>query len=78
MSSQSAASLGIARLLAGDKNLIRICPIVPPGRFGLDVIKEIDSLPGLGESEARKALPKLKEIFSEPLAEQFIPYHWGD
>jgi hypothetical protein len=75
MSGQSSASLGTAQLLAGHKNVFRIDPVVPPRRFGLDVLREIGSLRGLGESEARKALPLLKPIFFQKPAEEFVPYY---
>ena len=48
---------------------------MPPRRFGLDVLREIDSLRGLGESKARKALPQLKPIFFQEAAERFVPYY---
>jgi len=73
MSAQSSASLGLAILLAGDRNVVRISPVVTGSRFGLDKVKRIDSLKGLGRNEARSALPSLKTcLFSEP-AEEFIP-----
>jgi hypothetical protein len=75
MSGQSSASLGTAQLLAGHKNVFRIDPVMPPHRFGLDILREIDSLRGLGESEARKALPQLKPIFFQEAAEPFVPYY---
>jgi patatin-like phospholipase/acyl hydrolase len=75
MCAQSSASLGTAKLLAGHNNVHRISPIVPARRFGLDVIKEIESLKGLGFSEARKALPNLKPVFFSQPAEKFVPYH---
>ncbi len=74
MSAQSSSSLGIAQLLAGHKNIIRVNPIMPKGRFGLDNVKEIASLKGLGSSEARIAIPSLKEVFFKAQAEAFKPY----
>ena len=74
MSAQSSSSLGIAQLLAGHKNIIRINPIMPKGRFGLDNVKEITSLRGLGSTEARIAIPSLKEVFFKAQAEAFKPY----
>lgn len=70
--SQSSASLGTAQLLIGHENVKRISPVMPNGRFGMDVVKEISSLKGIGEAEARKAYPHLTEFFSEK-AEQFEP-----
>ena len=71
MHAQSHSSLGTAKLLAGHDNIIRIDPVMPQGRFSLDGIEEISSLKGLGDSEARKALPKLREIFLTNPAEPF-------
>jgi len=74
MTAQSSASLGTAQLLAGHGNVTRISPPVPNGRFGLDVIKEIQSLKGLGDTEARKALPAI-ELFLKDKVATFEPYH---
>ena len=75
MRAQSHASLGTAKLLAGHENVIRIDPVVARGKFGLDMASEIPSLKGLGESQAREALPKLHETFLGNHAEQFVPFH---
>ena len=75
MHAQSHASLGTAKLLAGHENIIRIDPVMARGKFGLDKTKEIDSLRGIGASEARHALPKLREVFLGDHAEQFVPVH---
>ena len=75
MHAQSHASLGTAKLLAGHENVIRIDPPVARGKFSLDKASEIPSLKGLGESQAREALPKLREIFLGNHAEQFVPFH---
>ena len=75
MHAQSHASLGTAKLLAGHENVVRIDPPVARGKFGLDKVSEIPSLKGLGESQAREALPKLREIFLGDHAEQFVPFH---
>lgn len=72
MSTQSSASLGTAQLLAGHANIHRISPTVANGKFSLDAVKEVTSLKGLGDSEARKALPSI-EFFFEEKAEPFIP-----
>jgi len=74
MTAQSFGSLGTAALLAGHENVIRISPPIGRGRFGLDVVREIPSLKGLGASEARKYLPTVRPIFFESPAEQFEPY----
>lgn len=75
MAGQSSASLGAAELLAGHENVVRISPTVPKGRFAFDKTKEIPSLRGLGFSEARKALPKLRPMFFQEPAEEFRPYN---
>ena len=74
MSAQSSASFGTAQLLAGHTNVTRISPAVANGKFGLDAIKEIESLKGLGDIEARKALPSIETFFKDK-AEVFIPIH---
>jgi predicted acylesterase/phospholipase RssA len=73
MAGQSSASLGTAYVLAGHENVMRINPTVPAGRFELDTHGEIRGLRGLGESEAREALPKLKATFFQQPAEAFAP-----
>lgn len=75
MHAQSHAALGTAKLLAGHENIIRINPSVARGKFGLDKTSEIPSLKGLGESQAREALPKLREVFLGNHAEQFTPFY---
>ncbi len=75
MHAQSHGSLGTAKLLAGHDNIIRIDPVVPRRRFNLDGTKEINSLKGLGHSEARHALPKLQEIFLGNPVEPFDAFH---
>lgn len=75
MSSQSSVSLGTAQLLAGHQNVIRIDPVMPSNRFGIDTIEEIKALKGLGDSEARKFLPELRELFFNERTEKFDPFH---
>ena len=75
MHAQSYASLGTAQLLAGHDNIIRIDEDVSEGKFSLDKTSGISSLKGLGESQAREALPKLREVFLGDHAEQFVPFH---
>ena len=74
MAGQASASLGTAYTLIGHDNVMRIDPIVPNGRYDLDLHKEIKSLRGRGESEARESLPKLKEMFFNQPADRFEPY----
>ena len=75
MHAQSHASLGTAQLLAGHDNIIRIDEGVSQGKFSLDGTKEIDSLKGLGDFQARHALPKLREVFFGNPVEPFEPFH---
>lgn len=75
MAGQSSASLGTAYVLVGHENVFRINPVVPEGRFGLDGVDGLSRLRGLGESEARKALPQLKPVFFHQSAEAFVPCH---
>ena len=72
---QSKAALGMANLLAGHDNVIRIDRDMPAGRFSLDNTGEICSLKGLGASEARDAWPKLRETFFGNPAEPFNAFH---
>ena len=75
MHAQSHASLGTAQLLAGHNSIMRIDQDVSQGKFGLDKTNEIESLKGLGHSQARQALPKLHEIFLNDHVERFVPFH---
>ena len=75
MVAQSSASLGTAAVLVGHENVVRISPVVPPGRFRLDSVGDIASLRGLGAAEARKALPNLRRTFFTEPAEAFRPCH---
>ena len=75
MAAQASASLGTAYTLLGHANVFRVSPYVPVGRYGLDLVQGIESLEALGTSEARKALPMLRDTFLRELAEPFVPYH---
>ncbi len=75
MLGQCSSSLGIAKLFAGEENLLRISPSTTKGRFTLDGIREISCLKGLGMSEARKALPKLRKMFLTNPVSPFEPYY---
>jgi len=74
MATQSSASYGMTQHLIGHANVTRINPSMPNGRFGLDVVSEIQSLKGLGCTEARKALPTVRGFFDERV-EPFEPHH---
>ena len=76
MSTQSSSAKGIAKLLLGGQDrILRINPVVPRGRFKLDNPDGIDALRGFGNSEARKALPKLKKHFLTQPVDPFEPCH---
>jgi uncharacterized protein len=74
VATQSSASLGMTQHLIGHENVTRINPSTPNGRFGLDVVSEIESVKGLGSTEARKALPIVRAFFEEKV-EPFDPHH---
>ena len=75
MAAQSSGALGMATHLIGDRNnLVRISPTVSEA-FTLDNVREIRSLKGLGDSEARKALPFLRPLFFAHPADEFVPHH---
>jgi patatin-like phospholipase/acyl hydrolase len=75
MTAQSTSATGMVQHLLPDRNqLIRISPFVGKNRFDLDRITEIPALRGLGNFEARKALPQLRPIFFDgTAAREFIP-----
>jgi hypothetical protein len=77
MTAQSVSATGMTQHLLPDRNnLVRISPTVGKNRFELDRVQEIPSLRGLGDFEARKALPQLRTLFfSGPTREDFVPYH---
>ncbi len=74
MTAQSFSSLGTAYVLIGHEHVLRISPTIGRGQFSLDSVKEIDSLRGLGSSEARKALPRIRELFCQARVEPFVPF----
>jgi predicted acylesterase/phospholipase RssA len=77
MTAQSVSATGMTQHLLPDRNnLVRISPTVGKNRFELDRVSEIPSLRGIGDSEARKALPQLRPIFfKERVREDFVPCH---
>ena len=74
-SGQSSSAIGTAQLLAGHDNVFRVAPVTPARRFALDDAREIPSLEGLGYSEAREWLPRLRDVFLGRPAEPFAPEH---
>ena len=74
---QSRSAVGMARHLTGRdrglENVLRIDPTVAANRFSLDGVKNLRALRGLGHTEARHALPHVKERFFSTEATPFIP-----
>lgn len=70
---QMSAASGSAQLLLSER-YIRISPTVPNGKFTLDGSQCINELVALGETEARKASPKVKQFF-ETKIEPFKPFY---
>lgn len=77
LAAQSASATGMTQHLLPDRNnLVRVSPMVGKNRFDLDRVEEIPSLKGLGDFEARKALPQLRTMFfAAPVQEDFTPCH---
>ncbi len=75
MAGQASGALGMAKHLVGKDNIFRINPTVAVGRYALDGLKELDSLRGLGKSEARNEISKLIPVFFSEPAEPFEPCH---
>ncbi len=73
MSGQTSFSLGAAKLFLGEENVLRIDPIVQKNRFSMDGTENIKILKGLGQNEARKSLPKLRQMFLDEPAPEFVP-----
>lgn len=75
MTAQSVSATGMTQHLLPDRNnLVRISPVVGKNRFQLDRVSEIPSLKGIGASEARKALPRLRPVyFTSTVEEDFVP-----
>ena len=73
MAAQSSASMGTAIHLVSDRrNIVRVAPPLP-GDFKIDSIDEISTLVGLGDSEARKAMPDIRGAFFGTPARAFTP-----
>ena len=71
---QSHASMGTASLLIGHNNIIRVDPIVPRDRHGMDSTRHLDELQARADKEARDTLPRLREMGFDQPAEPFEPY----
>jgi uncharacterized protein len=75
MAAQAHAALGMAQHLLGKENVVRFNPVMPRGRFKLDLTRETQALRGLGATEAREALPQLRRVFFAEPADHFVPFH---
>ena len=75
MHAQSSASHGTAQHVLGHDRVLRIDPPIAVGRFKLDDARKLPDLIGLGASEAREALPKIRERFLGERVEAFEPFH---
>ena len=74
MTAQSDASCGSAIHLIGDRNnFYRVSPVLPGKRYGLDITKELPSLSGIGNTEARQRLQDVQPLFFTERAEAFVP-----
>jgi len=79
MRGQSRSALGMAVHLTGrdrgEDHVLRIDPAVAENRFSLDDSKKIHDLEGLGYSEARHALPQVRERFFSEVCKPFAPVY---
>lgn len=79
MQGQSLGALGTAKLLCGHSEvsprLWRYSQEVEAATYTLDGVSSIEALAGAGATIAREALPTVRAIFLNELAEQFVPYH---
>jgi len=77
MTAQATSAYGMSQHLVPDRrDIVRISPTVAKNRFALDRAGDIRALRGLGDFEARKALPLLRSAFlSGGPAEEFVPIH---
>jgi hypothetical protein len=70
---QSSGAVGMAQHLVGHDRVFRVEPSAYPGRFTLDGLAEMPALEGLGTSEGRTWLPRLRGTFFTQAAEPFRP-----
>lgn len=72
-SGQSFDSMGIAAVLIGHDNILRVDPTVRDGMFSLDNTSGIPELEGLASECARESLPRFNHLFGHGSAERFAP-----
>lgn len=75
MQGQSLGAYGTAKILAGERNILRVNPPLPKGRYRLDGVSLVTELAGIGAACAREALPRLREEFFVGPCEPFTPCH---
>lgn len=76
MSAQASSARGMAKLLlGGNERIYRIDPVLAAGKYKLDKTEGIKGLIGLGEAEARDAVPQVEAVFLDRPTDDFRPYH---
>jgi uncharacterized protein len=75
LAAQSSASEGTAATLIGHNHIQRYTAVVDRRRFDLDDVAGLPALRGLGESEARKAMPRIAATYLTQPADVFVPFH---
>jgi len=55
--------------------MTKIRPVTPAGRYALDSLAGLETLQGLGVTEALKALPELRSCFCTKSADTSVPFH---
>ena len=79
MRGQSRSASGMAMHLTGrdrgQDRVLRIDPTVKLNRFQLDGTKQMQDLRGLGYSEARNALPYIRDRFFTNQCQPFVSLH---
>lgn len=69
----------MAKLLSGhtegQPRLFRYNVDVAEGKFELDSVAGIEELSGYGSTIARTALPSIRDVFLDEVAEPFVPCH---
>lgn len=74
-SGQSFGAMGIASILAGSANILRVDPIVEGGRFSLDNPQIVQELEGRAAESSREELHNFRQLFDHGKAEPFIPLY---
>jgi len=75
MYGQSLNATNQAGLILGADRFLRINPMVERGRYTLDDVASAQELQGYGESEARRMVSRVEELFLDSPVEPFIPMH---